>query len=496
MNRLFFRLLMFTMILALLVGACSSPFSNSRQATPTGSLNSLEPTPTTSSPGMIDVGGYKLYFWCIGQGSPTVILEAGHGSGAGYLVKVQSGGDRSYRVCSYDRANIPPSDKAPKPRTYLDIARDLHTLLVNAQIDGPFILVGHSGGGLMARLFVDLYPDEVAGLVLVDSAHPDMGSRLLAGLPPKKAFEARGIRAWRTWLTWMVDSHGSSYRDEEGVDTAASNAQVKAAKPLGDLPLVVISRSPDNPNMEDKIPLPAETNVKLQQIWQDLQNELAGWSTNSTHLIAAHAGHNIPGEEPELVIAAIRKLVNEFRSQSAETALANTASPTSSAERLDGSDHTPIILRVAERTENRDGVIYLHRDVYFKDLAGDAATLVNKVVAYDLHGYHPRVSDDIILAPADEQKRAAYVTSTVGCGARSIKLVFDDQILDQAGNLSEPVRLIFSCPGSQKNISLFLIIGFVAGMGLLAVAAWLLVRFVLPYRRAQRVYVANKVDLN
>jgi hypothetical protein len=288
----------------------------------------------------------------------------------------------------------------------------------------------------------------------------------------------------------MVDSHRSSYRDDEGVDTAASNAQVKAAKPLGDLPLVVISRSPDNPNMEDSIPLPAETNTKLRHIWQDLQNELASWSTNSTHLIAARAGHNIPGEEPELVIMAIRKLVNEFRSQSADTALADGASPAGSADRQGGIDHTPIILRVAERTENRDGVIYLHRDVYFQDAAGDAATLVNKLVAYDLHGYHPTVSDDIIPASADEQKQAAVVTSTVGCGSDSFKLVFDDQILDKAGNLSEPVRLTYPCPGSQKNISFLLIIGFIAGLGLLAVAAWLLVRFVQPYRRAQRVYVA------
>ena len=288
----------------------------------------------------------------------------------------------------------------------------------------------------------------------------------------------------------MVDSHGSSYRDEEGLDTAASNVQVKTAKPLGNLPLVVISRSPDNPNMEDRIPLPAETNAKLRQIWQDLQNELAGWSTNSTHRIAAHAGHNIPGEEPDLVIEAIRELVNELRIQPAETALTDTALPTGSAERLDGSGHTPIILSVAERTENRDGVLYLHRDVYFKDVAGDAAMLVNKVVAYDLQGNHPTVSDDIILASADEQKQAAFVTSTVGCGTRSFKLVFDDQILDQAGNLSEPVRLTYSCPGSQKNISLFLIVGTIAGLGLLAVAAWLLVRFVLRYRRVQRVNIA------
>jgi pimeloyl-ACP methyl ester carboxylesterase len=472
MKQLSQRLMLCAAILTLVMVACSAPVTTSQQATQTPVSPVGGPTPTPIPLGMVDVGGYELFFQCVGEGTPTVILEAGADGGAGYWVKVQSSGDRSYRVCSYDRANIPSSGKAPKPRTYLDMARDLHALLVNAHIGGPYILVGHSGGGLLVRVFADQYPEEVVGLVLVDSAHPDMGARLLAGLPPKSAFEPKAIREWRIWLSWMDDSHGSLYRDREGLDTKVSNAQVKAAKPLGDLPLVVISRSPDNPTLEGRLPLPAETNVKLRQIWQDLQNELVGLSSNSTHIIAAHAGHMIPTEEPELVIDAIRKLVNEARSQ-----MGDVISP---ADQTKVARHAPVILRVVERTENEDGRLIVHKDITFTDAEGDAMAVVNKVVSYDLGAYHPYASNDVILESSDEQRDEAFATVTWSNPSSTI--VYETRILDRAGNLSEPVILTFTCPARQRNISPMLIIGLVAGLGLLTVVAWLLVR----YRRSRR----------
>src|SRR5512135_2297471 len=102
---------------------------------------------------MSTLGGHQLWFQCMGQGTPTVILEAGSGANSSYWVDVQSGGERTYRICSYDRANLGRSVKASKPRTYLDMARDLHALLTNAHVEGPYILVGHSMGGLLVRVF-------------------------------------------------------------------------------------------------------------------------------------------------------------------------------------------------------------------------------------------------------------------------------------------------------------------------------------------------------
>jgi pimeloyl-ACP methyl ester carboxylesterase len=265
---------------------------------------------------MVDVGGYKLYYQCSGQGSPTVILEAGMGSDSSFWVRVIAGVEETTRVCAYDRANLGRSNEARTPRTFRDAAHDLHALLVNARIGGPYILVGHSLGGELVRLFADQYPKKVAGIVLVDAAHPDMGPRLLAGLPPESADEPESVMTWRQLFTWISDLKASPYPNPEGWDTQAGNAQVKATKPLGELPLVVISQNPDNPFFVANIPPSlTKTNNQLQQIWQDLQGELAGLSTNSTHLIAARSGHNIPIEEPALVVDAILELTNEVRSR-------------------------------------------------------------------------------------------------------------------------------------------------------------------------------------
>ena len=292
-------------ILTLLLTACSAPAPTSQP-----------PTPTPIPSGMVDVGGYELFYQCSGQGSPTVILEAGLGGGSGAWARVIAGVAETTRVCAYDRANIGRSDEARTPRTFRDAARDLHALLGTARIGGPYILVGHSLGGELVIVFADQYPEEVAGIVQVDAAHPDLGSRLLAGLPPESADESEGVMSLRRFLTWASDSNGSPYPDPEGWDTQACSAQVRATKSLGDLPLVVISRSPDSlPFSAGTPPLPAETNARLLQIWQELQVELTGLSTNSTHVMAVRAGHQIPFEEPELVVDAILELVNEIRSR-------------------------------------------------------------------------------------------------------------------------------------------------------------------------------------
>lgn len=136
-----------------------------------------DPGPSAPSTQRIDVGGYKLTLLARGQGTPTVVIEPGTG-----LAAVESGEWKAVcdevakkaRVCLYDRAGLGTSDAAPmRPRTSRDIARDLHALLVNAKVPGPYVLVGHSIGGLNVRVFADMYPDDVAGVVLVDATHPD-----------------------------------------------------------------------------------------------------------------------------------------------------------------------------------------------------------------------------------------------------------------------------------------------------------------------------------
>src|SRR5215210_7405924 len=119
---------------------------------------------------MVDVGGYSLHINCTGQGSPTVLLDAGSGLFSAQWVRVQRDVSGSTRVCAYDRAGMGWSDMGPDPRDARQITSELHTLLGKAGIEGPYVLVGHSYGGMYMQTYAARYPDEVAGVALVDSS--------------------------------------------------------------------------------------------------------------------------------------------------------------------------------------------------------------------------------------------------------------------------------------------------------------------------------------
>ncbi len=123
---------------------------------------------------LVDVGGHRLHLYCIGQGSPTVLFEAGHGGSSLDWQLVQPQIAKTTRACAYDRAGYGWSDMGPLPRTPQQIVTELHTLLTNAGIDGPYVLVGHSMGGRAVRLFASCYPHEVVGMVLVDARHESL----------------------------------------------------------------------------------------------------------------------------------------------------------------------------------------------------------------------------------------------------------------------------------------------------------------------------------
>ncbi len=153
----------------------------------------LKPASAASIPcpdNLSTVGGYKMHIYCTGQGSPTVILDAGMGDSFISWRKVQPEIAKFTRVCSYDRAGIGYSDSSPRPSTSKDFAQELHMLLHNAGVAPPYVLVGHSMGGFDVRLYASLYRNEVVGMVLVDSSHPEQQKRL----PP----ELKDLDA--TWL--------------------------------------------------------------------------------------------------------------------------------------------------------------------------------------------------------------------------------------------------------------------------------------------------------
>jgi pimeloyl-ACP methyl ester carboxylesterase len=276
---------------------------------------------------LIDAGGYRMRIDCMGQGTPTVILDSGLGDSYISWRKVQPHIARFTRVCSYDRAGLGYSDSSPRPRTSKDFAKELHVLLHNAQIVPPYVLVGHSMGGFDVRLYASLYRSQVAAMVLVDSSHPEQQKRL----PPElNDFDASWLREQEFFEFAMpfgiprllgfcgndaeeraAECNFHSLRESvaELKTIAKSAAQTASTGSLGNLPLVVLSRDPDSPQYD----LPEDLVKPASDAWQQMQRELAQLSTRGTQVIAKNSGHYIQLDRPGLVIEAIRKIVDQAR---------------------------------------------------------------------------------------------------------------------------------------------------------------------------------------
>ena len=127
---------------------------------------------------MVDVGGYSLHINCVGQGNPTVVLDTALEAMSTSWVRVQQEVSGTTRVCAYDRSGMGWSEMGLEPRDAKQVSGELHALLEGAGIEGPYVLVGHSFGGLYTQTYAARYPDEVAGVALVESSHPQQFSRL------------------------------------------------------------------------------------------------------------------------------------------------------------------------------------------------------------------------------------------------------------------------------------------------------------------------------
>ncbi len=255
---------------------------------------------------LVDVGGYRLAIHCIGGGGPTVILETGLGAPSEYWAPIQQEIAGLNRVCRFDRAGRGKSYPAPTPppRTCADMVADLRALLHNARIPAPYVLVGNSLGGMNARLYAYRYPEEVAGLVLVDGSHQDQFARIGEALPepePSSPDSHKGF--YRFWA-------GGGWRDPannpENVDFVTSREQLQAIHSLGDLPIVVLASGV----FLRETPTSPEAGPRLHEIWQDLQRELASLSSNSVYSVVESSGHFIQRDRPEMVVDAIRRVLD------------------------------------------------------------------------------------------------------------------------------------------------------------------------------------------
>lgn len=293
---------------------------------------------------LIDVGGHQLHLWCTGSGTPTVVLESGLGGFSHDWSHLQPDISTQTRVCSYDRVGYGWSDGTDAPLSSAEVATDLRALLAGAGEEGPFLVVGHSLGGLHVRSFAGQYPDEIAGIVLVDSSHENQ-ARLLTMLDPLDDATLSGLRTCDRispfGLPRLLGVHGQAIPDSLDVspeirqawesrlnqtrfcatiiaELEAIEADINQPVPpagLGGIPLIVLS-SDTGASIEDGIDVDGVTEEDLAEatrVMAGLQRQLAALSTNSTHLVIQDAGHYIHWDDPEAVTSAINDVIETWR---------------------------------------------------------------------------------------------------------------------------------------------------------------------------------------
>jgi pimeloyl-ACP methyl ester carboxylesterase len=268
----------------------------------------------TPPPGrLVDVGGHRLHIWCTGGGLPTVILETGLGGSSADWGFVQPDVARFARVCSYDRAGMGYSDPGPSPRTARRIARELAELVDRADIDGPLVLVGASSGGFSVRVFASDYGERVAGLVLVDASHEEQahdipwlasfvpflssaGILRLAGVSfgPTSDSLAPSVRGFARATRFRAAGYRAAA--DEITHIRESAAEVKRARRRLTIPIVVVTGA-----------------LGADRTWRDLQRDQVGLSERGCQIVAAQSGHVVAIEQPQVVVDAIRAIVETAR---------------------------------------------------------------------------------------------------------------------------------------------------------------------------------------
>lgn len=288
---------------------------------------------------LVDVGGRRLHIQTRGEGSPTVVISAAGAAAPLDWTNVLPAVAEFAHVCVYDRAGSGWSDPDGGPRTSRHIGEELHRLLETADMPRPYVLVGHSIGGIHMRTYTGMFLDDVVGLVFVDSSHEEQLERMPAESPTSLEGQIRvlkiaaaiapfgGVRLLgtlglgaqllnfeflepelrknaRAILYW---SNLGDLADElESIPETMVQSR-ELARPLGDMPLAVLTAGSANN--------PAFQREGAREIWFEMQRELAALSTNSKHVIADNSTHYIHEDEPEIVIDAIRWVVEEARSR-------------------------------------------------------------------------------------------------------------------------------------------------------------------------------------
>jgi pimeloyl-ACP methyl ester carboxylesterase len=268
----------------------------------------------TPPPGhLVDIGGYRLHLWCTGDGAPAVILDTGLGGSSADWGFVQPDVARFTRVCSYDRAGMGYSDPGPSPRTARRIASELAELLVRSGIGGPVVLVGASIAGFDVRLFASDHPERAAGLVLVDASHEDqahevpqmarfvpllstIGALRLFGISFGQRIESLAPSVRQFARATSFRAAGYQAAADEIIHIRESASEVRSSRRRLTIPVLVITGGRG-----------ADEN------WRQLQRDQASLSERGCLMIAQESGHVVPVDQPEVVVGAIRTVVETAR---------------------------------------------------------------------------------------------------------------------------------------------------------------------------------------
>lgn len=308
---------------------------------------------------LVDIGGgQRLNLYCIGSGSPAVILDAGLGDSTISWALVQPALSRDTQVCSFDRAGLGFSDAARRPGTPVNQSDDLHALLAAAAIKPPYVLVGHSMAGMNVRVFADRYRSEVVGMVLVEGSHEDQSREGWAlGAPgDKEKYDASlkeahkciaaahaGLKRGTTMFDTCVgdaddprfspainqaqQAYGATERwqaavisERDNVFYASAEETRRTRSDFGDMPIIELTHAP-YPKRADETQ--DARNAKTLS-WEGMHLRVAAMSTRGVNEIVPGAGHYIQYDKPQVVIDAINQAV----------AIARQASPTSDPRRL------------------------------------------------------------------------------------------------------------------------------------------------------------------
>lgn len=286
---------------------------------------------------LVDVNGHKMHIYCTGEGDKTVILDVGNGRTSLDWSLVQPELSKTARVCIFDRAGYGWSDPATTPRTGKNIVEEQKKMLEAAGITGPYILVGHSGGGMYARIFAKYYPEDVEGIVLVDSAATSADT--LPALQKATMMQTQQMKVMKLLSTFNIlpvlgkiggekaipdfikklpeelhtpylaslsrpSQFEAMLKEEEQLSTKDSEVwqELNSITDFGDIPVVILSAQHTFPT---SIANAEEINEYLQQS----QKDLLKLSTNAKQIVAEKSSHDIHLDQPELIIQAVKDIL-------------------------------------------------------------------------------------------------------------------------------------------------------------------------------------------